>query len=1087
MKKFNLTTKAALIFLFFSIIGFSIFVESSYAQFGKNKVQYKEFDWKYIQTDHFDIYFNQGGQYIAEFTAIAAESSLVSLSKNLNYNISNRVPIIVFNSHNEFQQNNVIDEYLPEGVGGVTELFKNRIVVPFEGKYEALRHVIHHELLHAFMNDMFYGGSLQNIVSKNITLIFPTWFNEGMAESQSLYGMDKENDMYMRDLVMNNYLPPIEYCGGYLAYRAGQSFFSFLADYYGEDKIGELLNNIKGMGDLYGGFQETFKLSVEELSEKWQKELKKTYWPEINTREDVTDIAKMLTDHTEDGGFYNVSPTISPKGDVFAFISNRDDLFDVFLANANTGEIIEKVIEGNMTSNFEELQVLTPGLSWSHDGRKLAISVKAGDKDAIFIINIKTGDKRQLPIELNSISSVSWSPVSSKLTFVGTNPKQSDIYTYDISLGILENLTKDIFSDFTPKWSPDGKYVYFTSDRGNYIDRNMIPPDFKMFNYDHSGKDIYRIDVESKKIKRETDIKDSKQNYVQFSPDGKKMLYVSDVNGISNIYLRETDTSGVTIDRPITNSLNPIDQISLSKDGKKLLFVSLNKGGYDIFSMVNPFNRNLEVDVLEPTEFVEERFELESKFGKVTITDKENINTNDSLLSDSDSLFFNDTLSFVKNDSLNIPDSLKMSDVLESKDTLDFYGNDIKISFHKNKNDKPKNKPNLDSLYDNNENFNISNNTNSDGSFKIKNYKVKFSPDLVYGNANYSSFYGVQGVAQISLSDMLGNHRIYILTSMVIDLKNSDYAIGYFYLPKRIDYGFELFHTARFVYYDEDFGGDQLYRYRTFGGNIIASYPFTKFKRVDADITVMHISQENLDNSSMPIERKTFVVPSMSFVHDNTLWGYTSPIKGTRYNITGMASPMLGKKGMGFTALLGDFRTYFKIADNYSFAMRFAGGASFGPTPIRFYIGGTENWINWDYEHYNIPISNINEYAFSTPGLPLRGFNYDRLYGSKYALTNFELRFPLFKYLIFGALPLGFQNIQGVAFVDAGTAFSDNKSLKLFTRENGYFETKDLLLGMGFGTRIVLLNIPFKFDVAWNYNMHKFSKPKYYFSLGLDF
>jgi len=174
----KLKNYSAIAFLFF-FIGFSITVNNTFAQFGKNKVQYKVFDWKYIQTKHFDIYFTQGGKDIAEFTAIAAESSLVSLSNNLDYHISNRVPIIVFNSHNEFQQNNVIDEYLPEGVGGVTELFKNRIVIPFEGKYESFRHVIHHELLHAFMNDMFYGGNLQNIVSKKYQL---SYFQHGFQK-----------------------------------------------------------------------------------------------------------------------------------------------------------------------------------------------------------------------------------------------------------------------------------------------------------------------------------------------------------------------------------------------------------------------------------------------------------------------------------------------------------------------------------------------------------------------------------------------------------------------------------------------------------------------------------------------------------------------------------------------------------------------------------------------------------------------------------------------------------------------------------------------------------------------------------------
>ena len=169
--------------------------------------------------------------------------------------------------------------------------------------------------------------------------------------------------------------------------------------------------------------------------------------------------------------------------------------------------------------------------------------------------------------------------------------------------------------------------------------------------------------------------------------------------------------------------------------------------------------------------------------------------------------------------------------------------------------------------------------------------------------------------------------------------------------------------------------------------------------------------------------------------------------------------------------------------------MRFAGGASFGANPQIFWIGGTENWLNYRFENGNIPYGKgIEEYAFSMPGLPLRGYNYDAMSGSKYALTNLELRFPLFRYLIFGALPLGFQDIQGNIFVDAGTAFSDTKSVKLFSRDtSGTFKTQDLLLGTGFGTRIVMFGFPLKFDVAWAYDMNKFSPPKYYISLGLDF
>ncbi|MBN8569548.1 MAG: PD40 domain-containing protein [Ignavibacteria bacterium] len=1069
--------KSNLIFLFSSLF-FLTFISSIYPQFGQNKVQYKEFKWKYIQTKHFDVYFNQGGQYIGEFAAVVAESSLSSLTRNLDYHISNRIPLVIFNSHNEFQQNNILDEYLPEGVGGVTELFKNRALIPFEGDYEKFRHVIHHELLHAFMNDMFYGGSIQNIISKNITLNFPIWFNEGMAEVQSLYGLDKKTDMFMRDAVINNYVPPLDYINGYFAYRGGQSFFAFLADVYGEEKIGELMNNIKTFGDVDMGFQETYKLNIGELSDKWLKYLKKMYWPDIDTREETDDFSKRITDHRKDGGFYNVSPVLSPKGDKFAFISNRDDNFDIFIADANTGRIIEKVVKGETSVNFEELHILTPGLTWSPDGRKIAVSVKAGSKDAIFIIDVESGDKDELPIHLDGIFYVTWSPVNKDvIAFVGNNSKQSDIYIFNLKTNQMTALTNDVFSDLTPTWSHDGQEIYFNSDRGSYVNPSSIPANFKMSNYDFDRSDLYKVNINTKEITRQSDSKDYTESYVMFSPDGKRKLFISDKNGISNLYIQEADTSGNQIERPITNSLNPIDQISLSRDGKKLLFVALNEGGYDIFSIDNPLEKTLSLTELPLTDYMIKRKEWRAKFG----TDYTDDNVNYNKAKDSSLTQAKDTVTIENKGDLEL-----------HADTLKLYGDDISLNLVSKKDTNYSDtQAALDSMYRFNKNFSVADNVNEDGSYKIKNYKINFTPDLVYGNANYSSFYGVQGVATIALSDMMGSHRIYIQTSMVVDLKNSDYAVAYYYLPKRIDYGVELFHTARFILYtfnnNNGFAVDSLFRYRTFGGDVSASYPFNKFKRIQGSLTVMGISRENLDNENAFSQSKTLIIPSASFVHDNTTFGYTAPIKGTRYNLTAMASPKLGEGGLGFTSFLGDFRTYYKIADEYSFVMRFAGGYSMGPNPQRFYIGGTDNWLNREFENNTIPINNIEEYAFSTPGIPLRGFNYDRMAGSKYALMNLELRFPLLRYFILGALPIGFANIEGTMFVDAGTAWSDNNALQLFEKVDGSTRMKDLLMGTGVGARAIMFGIPLKFDVAWSYDLRKFSPPKYYLSLGVDF
>lgn len=1060
---FRIKNLSALTFIFLLTL-------SAQAQFGQNKVQYKVFDWSYLQSKHFDVYFNQGGEFIAQYTALTAESSLVSLEKNIGYKINHRIPIIVFNSHNEFQQNNIIDEYLPEGVGGVTELFKNRIVVPFEGDYKQFKHVIHHELLHAYMNDFYYGGSIQNIISQNIRLQFPLWFSEGMAEYQSLYGMDIDNDMFIRDAVIYEYLPPIEYITGYLAYRGGQSFFAWLADEFGKEKISDLMHQIKAIGDVDEGFEEVYKFTLETLSEKWQKNLKQNYWPDINTRQELTDFAVQITDSRKGDGFYNTAPAISPDGKHIAYISNRDDYFDVFISDVRTGKIVKKLIEGNRTANFEELHLLTPGLCWSPDGKNIAISVKSGSKDAIYVINIESENEYELDIMFDAIFSVSWNPKSTRLAFVGCNAKQSDIWIYNLKTHKTERVTDDLFMDGEPKWSSDGKKIYFSSDRGNYTHLRILNDNFDIDDYPNTPNSLYVYDINEKSLTKFSNNDYANESQLLVNDAGTKGLFISDRNGINNIYLRDFETS---IERPITNSLDPINLISLSKDGKRLSFSALYKGGYDIFYIENPFDIDLKMSELPLTNFVEKKF---SKF----LGDKDSSETlQEEIIAPEISQDSTGT-------EINLTEEKSDSSEITSSDTVKLYGEDIVIDLNHNKNDTSLISENNIRIKEKSK-FRIKDNLNDDGSYKVYKYKIKFSPDIIYSNVSYSSFYGVQGIAQMAFSDILGNHRIYLATSLVLDLKNSDYALAYYYLPKRVDYGFEAFHSARFLLIDNENSLNNLYRYRTYGANIYAAYPFNKFNRIEGALSVNAITKENLDDPHEPAEKLSFVLPIASYIHDNTLWGYTAPIRGSRFNLTLLGTPKIGSNGVQFFSAIGDFRTYFKLIEDYNFVWRLNGGVSLGKNPQRFYIGGTENWINYEIENDVLPIEELGDFAFSMPIMPLRGFNYNTASGSKFLLMNSEFRFPLFKYMVLGPLPLAFQNIQGVLFFDAGTIWTNNKTLQLLTKDNGVLKTKDLMLGMGVGTRLYLLYFPFKFDVAWSYDLDRFSKPKYYISIGADF
>jgi hypothetical protein len=866
--------------------------------------------------------------------------------------------------------------------------------------------------------------------------------------------------MYLRDATIHQYLPPIQYLNGYAAYRGGQSVWNYIATKYGDQKIAEILIRIKSTRSVEQGFRSAIGLGVEELSERWMKEQKVLYWPDIAKRDDPADYAKRLTDHTKDGSFYNTSPTLSPQGDKLAFISNRDDYFDVFLMNTVDGKVTDKLVDGQRTADFEELHLLTPGMTWSPDGRKLALAVKSGSEDAIIIIDTEDGDEQKLEFGLDGIFSVDWSPVDSarpaaagRLAFVGIRNGQSDIYIYDLDDKRLTNLTDDIFSDADPAWTPDGHGVIFSSDRRGHLGGAPLPASFRMHTYDFGQLDLYRADVGTSAIVRITDLPNSDETSPVAGADGRHVLFISDLNGINNIYVYDLDSNSYY---PLTNSLSGVYQLSVAKDGNKLAFGSLIDGGFDLFLMRNPLDLGKTYSALEPTEY----------FRRLTERRKPS------------------AAAATKADSLHVTQDVIVH--LDGRDSTEIYGSDVKIDL-RNYVFNDALRPNPDAPRDTAHLAPIADNVDTAGNYRVSRYKLNFSPDIVYGNAGYNTFYGVEGSTIMAFSDMLGDHQIYILTNLLFDLKNSDYALAYLYLPRRIDYGMYAFHSARFVLLDNGQFGENLYRFRNYGVTGLASYPVNKFNRFEFNLSWFNITRDNLDVAQQPSEHRSLLVPSLSYVHDNALWGLVAPANGERYNLSVMSSPSIGGDGLSFTTVTLDVRKYYRVARNYTFAIRVAGGGSFGRDPQRFIIGGVDNWINRTFENDKFPVESAEDYVFLTTGVPLRGYNYSARTGSKYAIVNMEFRFPLFGYLSAGPLPVFFQSLNGVLFLDVGGAWTHQSDFKAFDKTaSGATYMRDLLAGTGYGIRMAFLGFLLKMDVAWAFNLQEVSAPKYYFSLGTD-
>lgn len=1049
-------------------------IHAQYFAFGKNRVQYTQFDWRFIQSDHFDVYYYDAkNYYLAEFTAKSLEAAYTQLSHDFRHELNDRISVIIYDSHTDFSQTNVVP--LPvdaQGIGGVTDKYKNRITIPFMGNYGDYRQILHHELVHAMFNDMFYGGSIQAIIQNNIQLVFPLWFEEGLCEYVSL-GWDTDTDMFMRDAVMNNNLPPIPFMHGYMAYRGGQAFWNFIVEEYGREKIGEILERIRTTRNVEAGLRLSLGLKMEELNERFHDFYRKKYFPEIAVREDLRNIGNLLTDNRYRYA-YNTSPAVSPSGDRVAMISNARGFFDVIVLRARDGSPIKTLIKGEDNVDFEELNILRPNLSWSPDGRKIVLSTRSGGSVDLAIVDYQTGEVQKIVFpQLDAIGSVAWSPDGKMIAFQGNDGPYTNIYVYHLETGDFISATKDVFSDWDPSWSPDSNYLLFASDRGEHTNVHSFTTQFNVLLNPNIGKsDIYRLRIGSSRAERLTRTPHYNESRPLMTQDGR-LLYISDQNGIPNVYEMNLETRE---SHPLTDLITGVMQMSVSADGRLLAINSYNRGYVHIFTIDEPFERR-KTEPLKRNEWADRRLQ-ETQKQRVPALGLAYQLFEDDLKRLKESEISLQVASIVellqREDTQRLPERISEEEreervrIARETGTIDFRdyvfddeAEDVIEPSH------------LEQIERGRETL------TEDGRFIPRRYRLTFSPDITYAAGGVSTFYGTYALAAFSFSDLLGNHRINLITNLQFDLRNSDYEISYGYFANRTNYMVRYFHTARnfLVWAGQDI--EQI-RFRFYGGGAQFQYPLNKFSRIDYGLSFITISRDfsRVSGQLTGTDESYFLYPEVTYTRDLTRPGFLSPLSGRRYALSLTGSPPVTSNTIGFASLLGDFRQYFHLGRGYVFAFRGSGAASFGPDSQNFYMGGIQNWINFRWAEGYLTTDRLEDIFFTLPALPMRGHLFSSAMGDRFALFNAEFRFPLIAAMLPGPIPiLPLYNIQGTAFVDVGATWVKS-------------DRDAALAGAGFGLRTILLGLPFRYDIAWPYELEDgsgFGRRIHYFSIGLDF
>jgi Tol biopolymer transport system component len=565
-----------------ALLATAVPAQAQIGYFGQNKVQYESFKFQVLKTDHFDIYYDTEDEAAARMAGRMAERWYARLSNILTHELRGRQALVLYGSSAQFRQTNVIEGEIGEGTGGVTEAYKRRIVLPFAGPIQATDHVLGHELVHAFQYDITSTSATSAAAGSPGIMSLPLWFIEGMAEYLSVGPDDPHTAMWMREAIRRDKFPGIDDLNNprFFPYRYGQALWAFIGGKYGDRMAGSLLRAGVGRDGYKGAFERVLGVSEKELSQQWHDATAAAFRPIAEATKMPAAFARPLIVDADKKGGLNVSPELSPDGSRIVFFSSRD-LFsiDLYVADASTGRIIRKITDTATNPHVDALGFIDSAGAWSRDGRRFVFPAIGGGNATLTIVNVDNGDKeREIKVkEVDEILNPTWSPDGNRIAFTALVGGLSDLFVYDLTAASLRRLTNDAFAELQPAWSPDGRTIAFSTDRFSGNLRDL-----------HTGNlQLALMDVTNGAVRSLGGFDDAKNINPQWAADGQSLYFVSDRQGISNIFMMDVAGGGT---RQITNLLTGVSGITemspaLSVGGSRVAFSVFENDGYNIYTL----------------------------------------------------------------------------------------------------------------------------------------------------------------------------------------------------------------------------------------------------------------------------------------------------------------------------------------------------------------------------------------------------------------------------------------------------------------------------------------------------------------------
>ena len=1064
----------------------------SLERFGKNRIQYRNFDWKIIRTANFEIYHYQDGAQLANLTAQYAESEFDRITELLGYTPYNRVKIFLFNSPQELAQSNI-------GLntqGGLSsrelDLSKSRIELAFTGDQVSFRRQIVRDVAMLFVYDMLYGGSLKDALQNSLLLTLPDWFMPGIA-AYIADGNSLELDDYMRDVALTHPVKKPSVLAGAEAERVGQSIWNYIVQRYGRDNVSNILNLTRIIRNEQRSISSTLGVPYSRFLREWNE----YYAGMANTigqayRSGGDDFQLKVSG--DEGSMALRSLKLSKDKQYIAYSTVRDGKFSVEVVNTATRKKTT-VLTGGYRLDGQPVRTSTPLLAWQRDNQLIVLTNEGGQNLMYQFASFEKKPKRQFRRVVNGLSqivSVDASDDGGSLILSADRQGQNDLFLYSINRGSYQQITNDLYDDMNPQFvGRTARQIVFSSNRtddtlgvtkGTYRD---IRDRMNLFSHEGSARD-----------RSLTRLTDSLINATQPIPAGEQLVYfLNDEAGIRNLYRLNTESGSIG---QLTTLAESIRLYDINPESGAFVYSSLKNGQEYIgfrskldltqstSAVPTPRGASLRSAAARQAAIRAAQTPIAVRRDTLARTDTARATTAPAAVTvgpgwlalgpgevDTDNYQFD-------------ADVLKAVEARQRRSATAPVAAQAPLPRSRRR-----------------ENITIRGPFPYKGIFGINDATSSWRIDPVRG-FGYSQ--------DVTLTDLLENHVLRAGLFITTTLRNSDLFAEYTNLKHRVDFGARVDRQTLFV---DAAGLTQKYRYNRFG--VSASYPISVTTRFTVSPFYAITRLIDLTSFSEADRTSDFAGLRAEVVFDNAKSSGMNQLVGTKAKLRFEEYAGLRSADEGFRRITLDLRHYQRLHRDLVLATRLSISQSGGPSPKQSTLGGMDNWIGSpgaikeqiaanpllipNQIPNQIPYDYRNIF-FTDFAAPLRGFRQGKLTGTSHMLFNAELRLPLVRYLYRGNVTSNFlRNLQLVAFTDIGTAwagkgpFSQQNSLNTevvggppipFRATVTNFKNP-FLIGYGAGVRTVLFGYFAKFDYGWGLENKVVSKPIAYLTLGYDF